>query len=506
MGKKVKILGVLLALTMTTSLFSACGSKSNNSQAGNPSSTGTASTTPKNISILSITFTGAPAAADEPTIKALEKLTGYNIKIEYLLNSNYEDQLNTRMAAQNLPALVAITGKTASVISNCRAGAFWDITNVYKNYPNLAQANDIVMNNISIDGKVYGIYRARPLGRNGISLRKDWLDNLGLKEPKTLDDLYNVLKAFTYNDPDKNGKNDTYGMTWSKFYGPLDQLNVAFGGYNGYGVGSDGKLAPDFTTDAYMKALDYEKKLYTDGLVNKDFAALQTSDWTKDFQNGKSGLHIDVSDQGYRYQQYFDKNNIKGTVEVIPMPAGPDGKIHALPTPGNAGFVAISKNGAPKESDMKDALNFLDKTNSKEAQNLLNFGVQGVHYDLNAQGEVVVKVFDKDPREGLNQFMTNVIDGLLLPQHQIDVQKQSDQVQKDNLKYVVPNPALPLTSNTYAEKGSQLDQIISDARVKYVVGQLDQAGFKAAVNQWYTQGGQKVVDEYNTAYQASKKK
>ena len=98
------------------------------------------------------------------------------------------------MAAQNLPALVAITGKTASVISNCRAGAFWDITDFYKSYPNLSKANAIVMNNISIDGRIYGIYRARPLGRNAISYRKDWLANVGLSEPKTMDELYNVLK------------------------------------------------------------------------------------------------------------------------------------------------------------------------------------------------------------------------------------------------------------------------------------------------------------------------
>src|SRR5690606_1110973 len=79
----------------------------------------------KKIDILSITFTGTPAEDDEPTILALEELTGYDIEVEYLLNANYEDQLNTRMAAGNLPALVVLTGKTASVISYCRAGAFW---------------------------------------------------------------------------------------------------------------------------------------------------------------------------------------------------------------------------------------------------------------------------------------------------------------------------------------------------------------------------------------------
>ena len=49
-------------------------------------------------------------------------------------------------------------------------------------------------------------------GNEGLLVRKDWLDKLGLAAPTTLDELYDVLYAFTYNDPDGNGKNDTYGL------------------------------------------------------------------------------------------------------------------------------------------------------------------------------------------------------------------------------------------------------------------------------------------------------
>lgn len=43
-------------------------------------------------------------------------------------------------------------------------------------------------------------------------IRQDWLDNLNLQAPQTTDELYTVAKAFTDNDPDQNGKNDTYGI------------------------------------------------------------------------------------------------------------------------------------------------------------------------------------------------------------------------------------------------------------------------------------------------------
>lgn len=524
MKRRVKILSILLALLMLVSMMTACGGSSSEkadttdttetadkqtdetaSDSTDDTETGDDSTAEggekKKIDILSITFTGTPAEDDEPTILALEELTGYDIEVEYLLNANYEDQLNTRMAAGTLPALVVLTGKTASVISYCRAGAFWDITDEYKNYPNLAEANEIIMNNISIDGRIYGIYRARPLGRNGISYRKDWLDNLGLEVPKTIDDLYNVLRAFTYDDPDQNGKDDTYGMTWCKWSGPLDQLNVAFGGHNKWGFGEDGKLEPEFVTDAYMESMKFAKKLYEEGLVNKDFAALETSDWQNDFKNGKSGVFIDVSDQARRFQNFFkEEKGIEDNIWVTGMVEGPQGR-RVLPTSGHAGFVAISKNGAPTEEDMRDALNFLDMLNSEEAQNLLEYGVEGIHYDLNDKGEVVRRQFEVDPREGINQFMMNVVDKLL-PVESTPIQIQIDKVQKENEEFVVPNPAEPLISDTYAEKGAQLDQLINDARVQFIVGQIDEEGFKEIVRQWYEQGGQQIVDEYNAAYEA----
>ena len=60
------------------------------------------------------------------------------------------------------------------------------------------------------------VYYPVQRGQCLIIFRQDWLDKLGLKYPETLDDMKNVLIAFTNNDPDGNGKNDTYGYTAEK--------------------------------------------------------------------------------------------------------------------------------------------------------------------------------------------------------------------------------------------------------------------------------------------------
>ena len=49
---------------------------------------------------------------------------------------------------------------------------------------------------------------------NGWGARKSWLDKVGEKFPVTWEDNLRVAKKFQTEDPDGNGKNDTYGMAW----------------------------------------------------------------------------------------------------------------------------------------------------------------------------------------------------------------------------------------------------------------------------------------------------
>ena len=55
-----------------------------------------------------------------------------------------------------------------------------------------------------VDGKYYGMpFMTQYNAANAlICMRQDWLDNLNLTYPKTLEEMKNVIMAFTYNDPD----------------------------------------------------------------------------------------------------------------------------------------------------------------------------------------------------------------------------------------------------------------------------------------------------------------
>lgn len=111
------------------------------------------------------------------------------------------------------------------------------------------------------DDKIYGIPRTTVNLADGYAVRKDWLDKLGISLPEsgyvTTDQLYQILHAFTYDDPDGNGLNDTYGFT---HYGNITTIfDFTFGvcGWQEY----DGEymdLKYSRTNDAYKRLLAFQ--------------------------------------------------------------------------------------------------------------------------------------------------------------------------------------------------------------------------------------------------------
>ncbi|MNL65456.1 Lipoprotein LipO precursor [compost metagenome] len=74
------------------------------------------------------------------------------------------------------------------------------------------------------------------------------------------------------------------------------------------------------------------------------------------------------------------------------------------------------------------------------------------------------------------------------------------------MDYIVSNPAEPLISSVYNQKGPQLENIINDARIKFIVGQIDEAGLRSAFETWKKSGGDDLVKEMNELYTAAQKK
>lgn len=454
-----------------------------------------------------------------PVVAELEKRTNTKIHLEWVPNASYTDKFNITLASGNLPSIIYVPDvKSSSFVNAAKSGAFWDVGPYLQDYEYLKQANPVILNNSSVEGANYGVYRGRALGRNGIVFRKDWLDKVGLQTPQTVDDFYNMLKAFKEQDPDGNNKADTYGMVLVKWTGGwasgFDIMKLWFGSPNKWGE-RDGKLVHEALTPEYLEALKFMKKLYDEKLINQDFAVYDSAKWNDPIINNQAGVIVDVADGAARIDDKIHAALAKEGkdnpdihyMDVIGGVKGSDGELHALPTSGFAGMLAFPKSTVKTEEELKRVLAFIDKLNEPDLETLLTFGLEGKHYTEEDGAAVPSKdsVLLESEVEGLNQMLTFIpaAKGLLVKQ--TELRKKQTQVQIDNEQFVVANPAEPFISEVYSQKGPQLDNIINDARIKFIVGQIDEAGFQEALEVWKKSGGSDLMDEMNKLYAAAKK-
>ena len=256
----------------------------------------------------------------DEVIAKYEDYTNTHVEWRWEANDTYKEKLGlVLMDKDNMPMILTGSGElTANIVDAAKKGAFWDLREFLKDsesYPNLSQANENILKRLTVDGKVIGVYRARPIGRYGFSYRTDWAEAVGITEaPKSVEDVYNMLYKFTYDDPDGNGKDDTYGLEMTKYVGPLDIMQTWFGVGNEW-VEADGKLVPVHQTAEYQEALKWMRKIYEDGLIRKDWATVDSGTFGDACKKGEAGAFIDVMDGAKRVWNYYIQNDVKSVVD-----------------------------------------------------------------------------------------------------------------------------------------------------------------------------------------------
>src|SRR5699024_5454331 len=115
--------------------------------------------------------------------------------------------------------------------------------------------------------------------------RQDWLDNLGLEPPQTIEDFKEIAKAFVEEDPDGNGEDDTIGLagpdTSNKLYANfLESTNNLYGfdgvfsalhAYPGYWLeDDDGQPVYGSTLPETKEALSVLRDMYSEGSIDPE--------------------------------------------------------------------------------------------------------------------------------------------------------------------------------------------------------------------------------------------
>lgn len=499
------------AAVAATLMVSACSSGTGNGgEGGSPSAakaspSASAPAKPVDISVMAFTFASKPpeSTGDTNAIgKEIIKHTNVNYTINWVNANNYKDKLNVMLASGDLPDLtLAMDAYEPTIRRMALDGAFWDLTPYISQYPHLARFPKQTWDNTKINGKNYGIPNIRPLeGGSYLNIRKDWLDKLGLPMPKTMDDFYKVLKAFTKDDPDGNGKADTFGFTNYPFYFFTDTfLGANTSSSGGYKL-KDGKLVNAYYEPEFRQGLVWLANAYKEGLMPPDYVVMKDSQHKDFMKTGKAGVYVDPVNSAYTTAQVeLNKTFPKAVVEPIPYLEGPSGKF-AYKDSGFYGMFLIPKS-VPEEK-LKRILAFCDFLASDLGSDLQLYGIKDVHYT------------EKDGIKTINEKFTEANFGFLLTKHDQygraigagmtpDIITRNKKIIDERSAVSVPNHAIGLFSETGSKVGSEYKKKSEEIINQVIMG-------KSTIEEWdkYVQTLKgdatynKITDEINQAYQA----
>ncbi|MFX3635235.1 MAG: extracellular solute-binding protein [Candidatus Pristimantibacillus sp.] len=509
MGKK--FLTSMCIIALISGVLVGCGKNEEKAPAASegekdPAATTAATDAPKEpFKFTIMTNLHTPEVPVDDIEKLIEEKTNTNLTINWVPDGSYEEKLNATFATGSLPQAVYMKNQATYLLFRdaIRNGQFWEIGPLLKDYPNLSSLDEVVVKNTAVDGKVYAVYQERPLSRQGVIYRKDWLDNLGLSAPTTVDEFYNMLKQFKDGDPDKNGKNDTIGLTDRSdlVYGAFKTIGSYFGTPNNWGL-LDGKLQPEFTFPQYKETLNFFKKLHTEGLINQDFPVTSKEDQQNLLITSKAGAYVGSMADVQSLNAKTIEVNPNAVFDVANAVKGPDGKTGIWSIPGYANLVLFPKSSVKSEEELKNILAFFDKLMDPELANLVKWGVEGKHYNL-VEGGLVQKVDDvkltdreQKPYEILQIGGESTID-MLKAFNKLPAKAKAEELILQNNTMLINDPTAALDSKTFGEKGVELQQIITDATYRYILGDLDEAGFDKEIARWMKNGGEQIIAEYN---------
>lgn len=255
---------------------------------------------------------------------------------------------------------------------------------------------------VTVDGSMYGLPDPGALPQtDSLVIRQDWLDKLGLEAPKTLDEVMTVLKAFTNDDPDGNGQNDTYGYCAYIEGSGLANMGVGtrfewvYGAYGVAGVwnlSSADAVALNARDANYMKATEFIKQMNDEKVIDPDWPTLKKDEFRARWKQGKCGMMHENFAALANKSNYkdFDENFPEGKWVAMDAPKGPDGKSSMGVVAKTARIYAVSQK-AIDEGKGPAIARLLEWMASDEGYYLLGFGVKDVNYKLDDKGFITTE-------------------------------------------------------------------------------------------------------------------
>lgn len=243
---------------------------------------------------------------DNRWTRLYENELGIKIVYDWVVRGNegtdtYNQKLNMTLSSGELPDIIPVN--VIQLKKLAEEDMIEDMTVWYENFATpltkevLLHEGRSPFDMATIDGKLMAIPEVHSPIENAmfVWIRTDWLDRLNLDPPKTMVDVRKISQAFTEQDPNRSGSDNTFGLAVSKkLWGGFAGLEGFMAGFNAYPniwlEDAEGKLVYGSVQPEVRDALLALQSMARNGEIDSEFGIKNDNRVSEDIAAGKIGM------------------------------------------------------------------------------------------------------------------------------------------------------------------------------------------------------------------------
>lgn len=337
--------------------------------------------------------------------------------------------------------------------------------------------------------------------------RQDWLDNAGIaKLPETVDEVHEMLRRFTFEDPDGNGQNDTYGMASGWFNGAFWAFNTLQGAF-GINAASwterNGTVIHGAVTEDFRQFLKTISAWFAEGLIDPSIGDSYLDVDTK-IVNGLIGSHATniqyFFGTGYKDPFALIKEEHGADYVALPPTVGPAGHSGGFTFSPYFGWGMMFGHHATDEQIIR-AMQIADAVQGDiDLYKLVKFGVEGVTYDINENGVATIRQGVDQAEQGVAIFFNHIQiqpeqNALLFGQEVMEIMKENIEQVPYTGHVINHGQLLAMFEKDVSVQYTEMERLVSEFFADAMTGRIDiDSEWDAYVDRWNSMGGAKLTE------------
>ncbi len=455
---------------------------------------------------------GTIPGSEDPHVQYIREKTG----VEYELQttppgSEPAEYINLMIASEDFPDILRpIGGVEQTIISQGGALALDDLLpkyapNVWERIPE--EAWDIVRT-VSPDGKIYYVPQVYLVPSRAALLRQDWLEEVGMEMPQTLEDYKEMLIAFRDQDPNGNGEQDELPTTGREFGRWMDHLFAMFGvamweGYPEWDI-YDGEINYAGTSDNMKAAIEFIRDLYEEELLDNETFLNKGDVWQAKVNNNLVG------------SWYHLPANLLDKITAMREEA-PNAYVSGMPLPkvqNFDGFITQKSMGLPEwlipkasEDNAINALKLLDFFYDPDNADFIQYGIEGAQHEVVDGEKVLLPATDETPLAlGMLNFQTKESMDIRIensfPEEEQQMIKDIFEITTVDARRIAGDGLPSTVYEGYPD--IQSHKLFQEYLTKIVIGEWSIDKFDEFVEKWNQSGGEEVTTRVQEWYEKVK--